>query len=171
MTLRRVRLGVSLVLLCGTVMCMSCVPRQDQPFGVRVKTRRGDGVDTFAGTITKDLISLPDTTVSCALTKDEVERIRRMVVKAQFFDLPDTLVDFGDDGWRADQIEVRMGRKTKTVAVRALRPRDLPPGVPLREWTPSDQKRRFDELTLRIIDLLRAKEEYKALPNSQGAYL
>jgi hypothetical protein len=157
------------------LIILGCRPDVPPRFDIMVRTGRGDGLDTFAGTITKDLIANPDTTVAANLTSGELETIRGKAVETRFFQLPDTLVETGGGGEWALQIKARMGRKIRTVTLREVRPEDIPPGASYREWDGGpeavDQERRFRALERAVIDIVRAKDEYKALPEPRGGYM
>jgi hypothetical protein len=152
-----------------------------------LKTWQGDGVDTFAGTVTKDLVPLPDTTAPLQLTADELESIRHKVVETRFFELPETLVR-GESSWEPGrggvllQVYVRMGRKTRTVTLRGMTERDIEKldlerrGIKFRDWsdqgTPADQaRRRLRALAEHIMAIVRARDEFRALPKAKGGYV
>ena len=119
-----------------------------------------DELDTFNGTYTKDLIPGKVTTEMWLTTRDQ----EILLTKAEaigFFELPDTLNresgigEFPDFG--AQTIRIKHGPRDKTVV-----------------WFETTRdKRRFvvEDLRRLLIDIIRSKPEYKALPPAKGAYI
>jgi hypothetical protein len=178
----RLRLAGPLSLVLAAAALTACAAHRDPAFGFRIETCHGEGVDTFAGTVTRDMIGVPDTTVDLHLTASELDRIRQEVAKIRFFELPDTLIGASpsadcNSSPRPMEVEVRMGGKLKVVTVRALEPRDARQrGVPYRMWTdkgtPAEgQRKRLMALFREIMAVVWARAEYKALPDPKGAYL
>src|SRR5215470_13963848 len=48
---------------------------------------RGTRLDTYHGTITKDMIDLPDRTVACFLSEADVDSVRERMIEIHFFDM------------------------------------------------------------------------------------
>lgn len=94
-------------------------------FAFRFVTSKGFEIDTFAGTVTKDMGRDPDTTIVLALTKSELDEIHETILSTHFFDLPEPHPPFGAEGlWFPDlpgyglgtiELTVRSGSQYKTV--------------------------------------------------------
>ncbi len=68
-------------------------PHQSDPQSVKVLFKYGfrDQVDTFNGTLTKDLVMNGTTTVAFSFTSAQQDSVRRALEQSDFFHLPDTL--------------------------------------------------------------------------------
>lgn len=80
-----------LLLLCAPCLLPSCTTPRGAAFGLRYYSWTGEGVDTFAGTVTKDLVPLADTTAPLQLSANQLSRLRDKALEIGFFELPDSL--------------------------------------------------------------------------------
>jgi hypothetical protein len=173
---RAMRLSVWIPLLLAAMT--ACTSGPPTPFGLRVERWTGDAVDTFAGTVTKDMVPDPDTTIALTLTPEELESIRQEVIETRFFELPDTILGSSlNVSGILTRIELRMGRRSKTVTVRtstdwdqALERWRIRGRLPQNEST-REQRLRVDALSRHVFALVKAHPEYRALPRPRGGYL
>lgn len=123
----------------------------------------GNELNTFEQTYTKDLVMDGYITVSFWLNEEEQQSILNKLRAVDFFHFPDTIMyrtDSGmypDPGWQF--LRVSYENKDKTVYWRY----PLPEG---NEFVPL----LLDLINL-IIDIIKSKPEYKALPPARGGRL
>lgn len=122
-----------------------------------------DMVDTFHGTLTKDLVLDGTVTIPFWLTRAEQETVRVALERENFFGLPDTLfpvpVMYVEPDPSPDFIRVEADGVDKTVV-----------------WIyPLDQANQNNQAILRLAAVIRriveARSEYKQLPEPRGCYL
>jgi hypothetical protein len=122
-----------------------------------------DELNTFNGTLTKDLVLNGTVTVPFWLTKSEQESVLVELARVDFFYLPDTLlrmagVDISpNSGTQLLRIEV--GSQTKTVIWSYL----IDPSHPASQ--------RITQLSQAIQGIIESKPEYKQLPPARGGYI
>jgi len=145
-------------------------PEDDQKyplggFGFRFETDRGELVDSVHGVVTKDLVIGPDTTISLALTNEELDRVRRKMIEVRLWDMPEPHPpDLGD----------RMSMPHTTVRLEATaggltRRLTWNTGTDLMDY-PSDSSKRLMDLWHVIRSVVEEHPEYKALPDIRGLY-
>jgi hypothetical protein len=127
-------------------------------FGFVLGDNTGFKIDTFRGTVTKDLVEDPDTTIALRLSPAEMDSIYQAMIAMRFFDLPKPPLEFGGVPFFITTFEAHAG-----LAVEHL------------EWStlgrrPSDDWKRLDRLTRMIEAMVDRKPEWQALPKSRGAY-
>ena len=158
-------------MLCGFLFCMPFLAcdlgdgsRKDPQF-VRIQLNYGfrNAVNTFEGTLTKDLIMDGSITVPFWFATAEQQLIVAELERAGFYDLPDTIHPMA--GVSVDPnpgpIVLRVGgdRPEKTVVL------FYPPD---RTGGSADV---IEELGQVIWSIVQATPEYKQLPPVRGAYL
>jgi len=160
MSLQRLVFAVFLVMwiaICGCDLGQS--PGHDPQYvKIYFKYFFRNSVDTFNGTLTKDLAADGTITVPFWLTTEQQDSILVEVVRSDFYDLPDTL--FGnphihlepDPGVQALRIEVD-GRAHQVV------------------WYTTSSNQQILRLSQFIRDLVHSTPEYKNLPPARGGYL
>jgi hypothetical protein len=122
-----------------------------------------DMVDTFHGTLTKDLVLDGTVSIPFWLTRAEQETVRVALERENFFGLPDTLFPVPDMHVELDPspdiLRVEADGVDKTVV-----------------WIyPLDQANQNNQAILRVAAVIRriveARNEYKQLPEPRGYYL
>ena len=136
-------------------------------FGVVFRTERGFALDTFAGRVTKDLVLGPDTTVALSLTDAELDAIYKKAIEIRFFDYPEPrppleICGFMSPNEGLTSLSITAGTTKRTLSWDAG---DVPGGANLDDW------KRLFELVLLIRDTVERHSEYRALPQTRGAYL
>ena len=58
-------------------------------FGIVFESQWGFAVDTFAGRVTKDLVSIPDTTIDLRLSDAQLDTLYDAVLRMRLFDYPE----------------------------------------------------------------------------------
>jgi hypothetical protein len=122
----------------------------------------GFEIDTFHGTVTKDLVEDRDTTVTLRLSPAEMDSIYQAMIAMRFFDLPQPHPPFHEE-----HMVVPMTGITYEA--------HAGPAVQRLEWStgdrrPSDDWKRLHRLVRRIEDMVERKPEWQALPRPRGAY-
>jgi len=132
-------------------------------FGFVLAHGTGFEINTFRGTVTKDLVGDPDTTIALRLSPPEMDSVYQAMIAMRFFDLPRPHPLFHSEHLvvpsTGTTLEAHSG-----LAVEHL------------EWStfdrrPSDDWKRLDRLILMIEDMVHRKPEWQALPEPNGAYL
>jgi hypothetical protein len=89
-------------------------------FGFSITTERGFAVDTFAGTVTKDMVGQPDTTVTLRLDKKTMQALRDLYLRTGLSELPEPAPPYGSQEWKDRahgpgivDLEIRCGGTTK----------------------------------------------------------
>ena len=133
-------------------------------FGLVLECETGERVDTFAGTATKDLCMLPDTTIELRLSEAQLDTLYDTVVRMRIFDLPEhprprrTMVFVSSFGTR---FVVRAGETAKVFTWR-----DGDPSPPL----PYEWKRLFAVVNS-LRRMVTSHPAYRALPPPKGIYI
>lgn len=123
-----------------------------------------DEVDTFSGTLTKDLVLDGTATIPFWLTTSEQELIVSQAIRSGFFSLPDTLqkldgsVSVSPDP-SPDLLQIETNKQLKTVVW--YYPLD----------TANHDTRAILQLTGTIRNVVESRHEYKRLPPRRGGYL
>lgn len=160
MSPRHALVGTFLALLASVWGCdLGQSPTPDPQFlKIQLKHSFRDSVDTFNGTLTKDLAAGGTITVPFWLTAEEQDSILAEVVRRQFYDLPDTIPNTPgmrlspDPGPQVLRIEVD-GRSHQVV------------------WYATSNNEEIFLLLTFIRDVVQATPEYQCLPPAQGWYL
>jgi hypothetical protein len=133
-----------------------------EAFGFVLEDHWGNRVDTFAGTITRDLIADRDTTITMRLSNAEMDAIYEKAIEIRLFEFPGRLPDrISGSMYPARRIRLvaRAGDARQSLVWDTG---GLVEGVPSDDW-----KRRRDLIRL-IEGTVRAREEYRALPPPRG---
>ena len=137
-------------------------------FGLILESTRGLGVDTFAGTATKDMIGLPDTTIAMRLSDAQLDTLYDMVIHIRLFDNPGPMPQLASNhgfGYES-RLTVRAGSSTRVFTWShdyfwpIYRPHPLP-----------DDWKRFSALLDTIGRMVRTHPAYAALPPPKGIYI
>ena len=137
--------------------------KPDEQF-VKILLQSGfrDEVDTFSGTLTKDLVVDGIITIPFWLTKAEQEAILSELTLENFFNLPDTLPAMQgvtiSPNPSPDLLRVEVGGELKTVLW----------SYPLDPVNQNSQT--IIRLTQVIKNVIESKEEFKRLPPAKGGY-
>jgi len=127
-------------------------------FNFAFETGRGNRIDTYKGTVTKDLISSPDTTIRLQLTNAEMDRVYGKMIDIGFFDIPQHQLSRHTAGPRDPiRIVATAGKHTKRLAWRW--------GERIDDW------QGLSELDRLIWAIVHDRREYRALPKAKGGYL
>jgi hypothetical protein len=155
-------------LLCTLLALASCdlgnAPQHD-PQDVRIQFQYGfrNMVDTFNGTLTKDLILDGTISTSFWLTKAEQEAVLAEVQKEDFFHLPDTL--FATPGVMVspnpspDFLRVAANGEDKMVVW----------FYPVDVTLPGGQS--IQRVSEAVREIIESTPEYKELPAARGGYI
>jgi hypothetical protein len=157
---RRSSLAILLVIVISVGGCdLGGAPTGDVQYArIYFKYDFRDTVNTFSGTLTKDLVAGGTVTVPFWLTTEEQDSILAEAVRRQFYDLPDTIrgmpgiYQTPDPGPQTLCIDVN-GRSHQVV------------------WYSTSSNEHIVRLSQFIRDLVQATSEYKSLPPAQGGYL
>jgi hypothetical protein len=131
-------------------------------FGFILRYSTGFEVDTFRGTMTKDLVLDPDTTITLRLSPAEMDSVYQAMIAMRLFDLPQPHPPFHSESGAqpsyATTLEAHAGS-----AVEHL------------EWStfdqrPSDDWKRLDRLIRMIEAMVEREPEWEALPEPRGGY-
>lgn len=126
----------------------------------------GTKLDTYAGTMTKDLVDKPDTTIRLVLSEAELDRVHAKMVEIGFFEFPEPHPpwpkedDCSQDPHTTVRIEATSGGTTRRLSwstERCLIHRTPP-------W------KGLAELEVLILDLMAQRPEWKRLPEPQALY-
>ena len=134
-------------------------------FGFVMESAYGERMDTFAGTITKDMVGDPDTTIAVRFRESDLDSIYRMVIETRFFDLPgphpsyDTIYVMPHTQMtllvQAGSVRKELSWDTGRVDVHNL----------------SDEWKRLFDLMREIQRIQESYPEYRALPTPRGGYM
>ncbi len=139
-------------------------PEHD-PQLIRVQLHYGfrNAVNTFDGTLTKDLVMDGSVTVPFWFTTEEQQHIATYLERADFFDLPDTIHQIPGVSWVPNpgplKLRVATDRGEKVVVLY------YPPEQTNGHW------KAVEELALAIWTIVEATPAYKQLPPARGAFL
>jgi hypothetical protein len=156
----------------GLVLCCSsCSRLADEPepvpdaqvLKIKMQYWFNDELNTFDGTLRKDLILDGTVTVPFWLTTAEQDTIVQRALRINFFSSPDTIGRqtgvFVEPDPSPDMLRLRFGNHDKTVVW----------------WFPMDSTNQYARPTLElrnaIIEIIHSKPEYKALPDVRGVYM
>jgi hypothetical protein len=117
-----------------------------------------NNVDTFNGTLTKDLAADGTITIPFWLTTGEQDSILAEVVRSDFYGLPDTL-----RGNPAIRLEPDPGPQILKIEVDGRLHQVV--------WYMTSGSQQIVRLSQFIQDIVQAKPEYKSLPPARGGYL
>jgi hypothetical protein len=122
-----------------------------------------DQVDTFNGTLTKDLVANGTVTVPFGFTPAEQDSLLSALAHAGFFDLPDTLYPMANvavspnPGYQLLRVQFE-GTTKSLVWMEVLNASDPRTG-------------RVQQLWARLQNLVESTDTYRRLPPAEGAYL
>lgn len=141
-------------------------PRQS--FGLLLVDRHGFRVDTFAGTASKDLIELPDTTIHLELSEAQMDTLYDAVIQMRYFDYPEPHPPIRANSTFAlsnDMIglRVRAGDATKDLTWN--------PGDEIAQEPVSDEWKRLRRLVRMVYRMVTSHPAYQALPKPEGYYI
>jgi hypothetical protein len=124
----------------------------------------GNGLDTFRGIASKDLISLPDTTVALVLTAAEKDSVYEVVIRMRLLDPQTPFISHRSECVIAPRflntLRVESGPFTRTVQWYGACPDQT-----------TEDLRRLAHLRQLIDRILQRHPEYRALPEARGFYL
>jgi hypothetical protein len=158
-------IGSALLVSChGDMPTPPSTPQPDQQWiKVYFKFGHADQVDTFDGTITKDLILNGTCTVPFGFKDSEQDSILRALTDSRFFDLPDTLYPIpnlrisSDPGPQVLRVEYQ--GKTKSLVWSYV----------LDHSDPRTQI--VYDLWVRLGTMVRSTDTYILLPPAEGGYI
>ena len=157
-----------MAVLFGTVGCVTPPPEESKfnlifYYGVGAN----NGLNTFEGTYTKDMIMDPPITVNLSLSEEELDSIYRKMVEIDFFDYPDEFSVSVPSGEAIGMVTPHSSYYFKVEydsKVKELRWED--------KITNEDEKaNKLRELIKLIRDIVESKEEYKELPEPRSGYV
>ncbi|MBO9598758.1 MAG: hypothetical protein J7559_13190, partial [Cohnella sp.] len=126
-------------------------------YGIGSKNR----IDAYKNTVVKDLVADGTAEARIAFSKTEMQTIYQRMMDIDVFEEKILIVDtgcfmqpFSDDYWK-----IRIGGAEKEMHVTT------------QYCELTDDAQAFMDLRNFIVELVSAKEEYKALPEPNGAYL
>ncbi len=132
---------------------------------VNIIFRYGTGarneLNTFHGTFTKDLILEGTVTARLILTTEELQQIRKKIIEADFFSIPETFPLKSPLTMPDYSFYLMVNIGTNITAVRWNNNSQLD----------SSTEKRLYQLADFIINIISNKPELKLLPPSEGAYL
>ena len=155
-------LGIA-VLLTGCDLGDPSAGADPQRVKVFFKYDFRDQVDTFNGTLTKDLVLNGTVTVPFGFKRSEQDSLVAVLAQTDFFGLPDTLYPmpnvsiYPDPGFQVLRVEFE--GTTKSLVWMAV----------LDESDP--RTGRVRELWARLRSLVQSTDTYRQLPPAEGAYL
>jgi hypothetical protein len=161
------RLIVPLLFACQ-VFLTGCDLGEPSPPGpqlvkIRLQYNFRDMVDTFNGTLTKDLVLDGTVTVPFWLTKSEQDGLLAEIEREGFFNMPDTIASIPGvvitPDPSPDFLRVQVNGSDKTVVW----------NYPINTSNPQGQAIR--RLATALWNTVTAKPEYKQLPPTRGGYL
>lgn len=162
------RRAVEVIALLSLVIFPACDlgegPEYD-PQLLRVQLNYGfrNVVNTFDGTLTKDLVMDGSVTVPFWFTTEEQQQIATSLERAGFFDLPDTIHQIPGVSVNPNpgplKLRVATDRGEKVVVLY------YPPEQTNGHW------KTVEELALVIWTIVEATPAYQQLPPARGAYL
>ena len=129
-------------------------------FGLVLEDTRGFRVDTFAGTATKDMIGLPDTTIALRFSDAQLDTLYDAVIRMRLFDDPGPIPYLAHGETR---LTVRAGPSTRVLA--------WSHGY---FWPPrpiSDGEKRLHALLDTIGRMVSTDPAFRALPPPKGIYI
>jgi hypothetical protein len=135
-------------------------------FGFVYENGYGDKVDTFEGSVTKDMVDKPDTTIHLVLTSAEMDKIYAKLTEMDFFDLPEPHPAQDTDSMMIPHttrlLRVQSGNRTKELH---WDDKHRPHKAAEDEW------KAIYELINLIRDAVKSHPEYQALPEPTAGYL
>ncbi len=156
------------VALSGAAGCTAPAPGVSNfnlifKYGVGAKNE----LSTFEDTYTKDMVNEPSITVNLSLTEEELDRIYQKMVEIDFFAYPDKFsvsVSPGESVGMVTPYNSYYFRVQYDSKIKELWWED--------KIINEDKKaKKLRELIQLITDIIRAKEEYKKLPEPTSGYL
>jgi hypothetical protein len=134
-------------------------------FGFVYETGYGEKIDTFSGTVTKDLVSEPDRTIRLRLSKRELRKVYEAMVQHGLFAVaephPAYRPNCSQDPHTTHRFEITAGD-----VVRQFSWSD--------EWCPGGMESEWGPL-YRVLGVIRSivesRAEYRRLPDPKAVYL
>jgi len=160
--MKRARRRMILTLSLAALMC-GCtddiVPEKDpQYLGLYYRYNYRDVVDTFTGTLTKDLIADGTATVGFWLTTEAQDSILAEAVRDSFFAMPDTIIP-------PVRIAIYPFPPPQVLRIRAG---ELSHQVVWYNYPGGDAMTRLAGV---ILGIVQSTPEYKSLPPARGEYM
>jgi hypothetical protein len=164
----RTAIWIAILMMAYATFAMAGHERASKPsFAFLYATGWGTRLDTYHGTITKDLILLPDTTVPCILSETDLDSVRQEMIAIHFFEMQEPHPDMhlGDTiTTRAPsttiRLEATLGSQTESLSwnTALIVPNE-------GDW------KKLGELQALIWRIINRQPQYKALPPPRGNYL
>ncbi len=139
-----------------------------EDFGFSLNLEHGFALDSFNGTVTKDMIAGPDTTIAFRLDEKTMQDLRDIYLRARLADLPEPAPPYGSEEWNHPdlshgvvRLHIRCGSSTKSFVWHSGRTVD---DQFKEEWRPLWW---FAETAM--ITAINSPE-YRALPKASGGY-
>ncbi len=140
-----------------------------EEFGFALSTELGFALDSFKGTLTKDMISRPDTMISFRLDKKTMEELRDLYLSARLADLPEPAPPYGSEQWYNPEhvlgvvrLEIRCGGTAKSFVWHS--------GHTVGSQYKEEWRRLWWFAETAMIAAMYSPE-YRALPKASGGYL
>jgi hypothetical protein len=137
-----------------------------QTFAFAFRSATGERVDSRAGTVTKDMVSAPDTTIALRLSPGEMRVIYETCRRVHLLDVHEPQPELRNVvGGRvpafAWDFDVTMEGKQKHFEIRTSAVMDPPPPQWVALHTAVDS----------VLTIVRRRPEYRGLPPFRGGYL
>ena len=136
----------------------------DFDFSIRFGVQKKNEMNTFAGTVTKDLIADGTITSNLILTEQEMEDIYRKMVEIniaeakEFTPVPINGTVCTQEPYEEDDWEISINGETLTFLISGV------------FCEPTNDANQLSELRNYVFTIVKSKEEYKSLPASSEGY-
>jgi hypothetical protein len=161
--LKKSSFGIIILLVFLNISCSENIFQPDEQFvQILFKYNFKDELNTFESYLTKDLVFDGLIKVNIWLTKEEQNKIQDKVFDAQFFLLPDTILNTAP-------VEV----SPNPIQILTIKISDDKNSVTWNYIIPeyqTEQYKNLIELSTFIINIVESKPEYKSLPQRNGGY-
>lgn len=114
-------------------------------------------IDTINDRFTKDLVIDGDVTTELILTEEEKREIYLQMKEIKLFHYPSEIEGMNIEPQSGYRFELIVDGKEKSINWRG-------------EFTESKRDKEFENLITMIIEIIKSKESYKALPEPNGYY-
>ena len=144
----------------GTVEKMPEIMPNDFNFSVSFGIGKKNEINTFNGTVTKDLITDGTKTISLMFSKEEMQAIYEKMKEIKIHEPKEFIPKKGchKEPFEEDEWTIQIRGKTITLSI---------------SWEYCDQTEdatKFLNLRNYIFNLVKSKDAYKSLPNPSGGY-
>jgi len=166
--MHRTLAGITFVLWMATSSTdVRATPALADTFAFRYGDGRGNEIDTYRGTLTKDLVLLRDTTIAFTLSSADLDTIYRELVRIRFFEMREPHPELPNCNetmapYTTIDLVARLGSKTRSLNWSTEQPCI---GRVEGDW------RGLHELQALIWRIIRRQPQYQALPDAHGGYL